>query len=52
MVPVFEDSPIQKSGELLEEGGSGAVAEEEGPEAVVEEFEGGVQEEGQDVERG
>ena len=52
MVPVLEESPIQKIGELLEEGGPGAVAKAEGAVAVVDELEGRVHEEGQDVHQG
>ena len=52
MVPVVEEEPLQERGKLLEEGGPGAVAEPEGAVAVVEELEGRVQEEGQDVQRG
>ena len=52
VVPACEEGPIQKSGKLLEESDSRAVTEAEGAVAVVEEFEGGVQEEGQDVQGG
>ena len=52
MVPVLEEEPFQERGELLEEGDPGAVAEPEGAVAVVEEIEGRVHEEGEDVHRG
>lgn len=52
MVPVVEQEPLQECGELLKEGGPGAVAEAEGAITVVEELEGRVDEEGQDVHRG
>ena len=35
MVPVVEEEPLQERGKLLEEGDPGAVAEPEGPVAVV-----------------
>ena len=49
MVPVVEQEPLQECGELLKEGGPGAVAEAEGAITVVEELEGRVDEEGQEI---
>ena len=49
MVPVVEEDPVQERGKLLEEHHPGAVAEAEGAVAVVEEFEGRVYEEGQEI---
>ena len=52
MVPVVEEEPLQERGKLLEERDPGAGTEAESPVAGVQELEGRVQEEGEDVEGG
>ena len=52
MVPVVEEEPLQECGKLLEERDPGTGTEAESPVAGVQELEGRVQEEGEDVEGG